>query len=316
MPEQLRKQWFLIGLLSALAGGYLLQQPLTAIADATWLRSTLVASVLFMMGLAFSMQSLVDSIRQPKAAMLAFSLNVVAVPLAAASVAWVLPTALSGGLIVAAAVPCTLASASIWVRRAGGDDTVSMLVTVSTNLLCFIIAPTTLLLLIGQRVELDFMQQVTKLALLVVVPLSLAQLLRQSQSIAAVVDRHRPKISIASQCGILMMVTLGTVATSRKLAANESAPSLPDTLLMIAMAIAVHCVVLIAGWLLARTLGLRRPQQVAVAIAGSQKTLMVGLQIAVDCGVSMMPMIAYHISQLVIDTIIVDRWADSDDELS
>jgi sodium/bile acid cotransporter 7 len=35
---------------------------------------------------------------------------------------------------------------------------------------------------------------------------------------------------------------------------------------------------------------------------------MVGLQIAIDCGVSVIPMLVYHLSQLIIDTVIADRW--------
>jgi hypothetical protein len=36
---------------------------------------------------------------------------------------------------------------------------------------------------------------------------------------------------------------------------------------------------------------------------------MVGLQIGLDFGVSILPMIIYHVSQLMIDTLLVDRWA-------
>lgn len=62
---------------------------------------------------------------------------------------------------------------------------------------------------------------------------------------------------------------------------------------------------------MAKKLGLRRPQQTAVAIAGSQKTLMVGLQLAIDCSVSTVPMVAYHLSQLLIDTVFASKVAGS-----
>jgi sodium/bile acid cotransporter 7 len=45
-----------------------------------------------------------------------------------------------------------------------------------------------------------------------------------------------------------------------------------------------------------------------VAFAGSQKTLMVGLQVSMELGVSILPMVAYHVSQLIVDTLIADRW--------
>jgi len=72
---------------------------------------------------------------------------------------------------------------------------------------------------------------------------------------------------------------------------------------------AAHLAVLWAGVLAARWAGRGRDAQIAVGIAGSQKTLMVGLQTAIDCGVSVIPMIVYHVAQLVWDTLIAQRWA-------
>ena len=77
---------------------------------------------------------------------------------------------------------------------------------------------------------------------------------------------------------------------------------------MILTCVAIHTLSLYAGILLAKRAGIDRSAQIAVGIAGSQKTLMVGLQIAIDLGVSVIPMLAYHIGQLIIDTIIADRW--------
>ncbi len=54
--------------------------------------------------------------------------------------------------------------------------------------------------------------------------------------------------------------------------------------------------------------GIPRKQRIGVAISGSQKTLMIGLKIALDCGVSIVPMVAFHVGQLLIDTLIADRW--------
>jgi|GEM_PF-6661571 len=36
---------------------------------------------------------------------------------------------------------------------------------------------------------------------------------------------------------------------------------------------------------------------------------MVGLQIGLDFGVSILPMIIYHVGQLMLDTLIVQHWA-------
>ncbi|MEZ6089467.1 MAG: bile acid:sodium symporter, partial [Pirellulaceae bacterium] len=264
--KQIRKQWFLIGLLSALVIGYVARQPLSPIAQAAWLRSAIVASVLFLMGLVFSMQALVRSLRNPKAAMLATGLNILAVPAIAYLLSRFLPASLGGGLIVASAVPCTLASASLWTRRAGGDDAVSMMVTVFTNLLCFVIAPTTLILLLGKSAKIDFVDQVTKLGLLVVVPLCVAQILRRSPHIVHSVAKHKSILSIAAQTGILIMVALGMVVTSQRIAASETSVQFGAVAWMIVLAALLHLIVLGIGWYAAQAARLSRPQQIAVAI--------------------------------------------------
>ena len=47
---------------------------------------------------------------------------------------------------------------------------------------------------------------------------------------------------------------------------------------------------------------------VAVGFAGSQKTLMVGLTIALQFGgLTILPMLAYHVLQLLIDTLLANR---------
>ena len=46
---------------------------------------------------------------------------------------------------------------------------------------------------------------------------------------------------------------------------------------------------------------------IAVGISGSQKTLMVGLQVCLDLGITILPMVAFHVAQLLVDTLIADR---------
>ena len=83
---------------------------------------------------------------------------------------------------------------------------------------------------------------------------------------------------------------------------------------MLVIASTIHLVAMWLGIFLSRLLGLPRQSQIAVGISGSQKTLMVGLQIAIDCGVSVIPMMVYHLAQLLLDTLIVQRWRQDESE--
>ena len=72
----------------------------------------------------------------------------------------------------------------------------------------------------------------------------------------------------------------------------------------------MHLTALWLGLKLSAAFGIAWPDTIAVAFAGSQKTLMVGAYIALAVGpLAILPMVAYHAVQLFVDTLIADRWA-------
>ena len=70
----------------------------------------------------------------------------------------------------------------------------------------------------------------------------------------------------------------------------------------------LHLAAVAAGHGLALGAGMNRRDRIAIGFAGSQKTLMVGLHIALVYygGLAVLPMVAYHTGQLILDTIIGD----------
>lgn len=309
MLSFLTRQWFLLALALSLALGFGGGKGLGPLADAAWFRSGVVAAVMFLMGLTLRPQVMIGSIRRPRAWSLAVLINAAGVPLLAILPAMALSPALGGGLLVAVVVPCTLASASVWTRKAAGDDAVAMMVTVLTNLFCFAIAPIWLIVLLGQRVQITFADQALKLALLVALPLLVAQGVRRL-GLARWADANKKGLSVLAQLGILVMVVVGAYQASRRFpAVGLSGVDWVDSVAMVFAAGGVHVTALLLGVGLARAIRLSAAEQIAVGISGSQKTLMVGLQIAIDCGVSVLPMIAYHVGQLLIDTIAAQWWA-------
>ena len=78
-------------------------------------------------------------------------------------------------------------------------------------------------------------------------------------------------------------------------------------MLMIAIVLSLHTGMFLAGYGLSRLLQLAQADATAVGFSGSQKTLVVGLEMAVQAGGSILPMISYHVGQLLIDTLFADR---------
>jgi solute carrier family 10 (sodium/bile acid cotransporter), member 7 len=276
------------------------------LAHSSLLRTGIVVTVMALMGWTLQPKSIGRSIRNPLAAMLAIGVNIFVVPLLAWPSLWLLPTELAGGLIVASLVPCTLASAAVWTRSAGGDDAIAMMTTVVTNLTCFLVAPIGLWWLLGQRAQIDVDGQMRSLLWQVVLPLIAGQAAR-AIGFADFADRHKKGIANAAQVGILFMVMLGSVISAERLATQP--PGMGGALVAAgALACVIHIAALAVGYLVAKSFGFARPQQIAITISGGQKTLMVGLQLALSCGVSVLPMVMYHVSQLFIDTLVVRWW--------
>jgi sodium/bile acid cotransporter 7 len=141
MRSILQRNWFLIGLALAVTVGILGHGQLDWLAQQKWLRSGTVFVVLFVMTLPLKAEAILRVVRQPFPALLASSINLGLIPPLAWLLSPLLPLPLARGLIVAAATPCTVASAAVWTRKAGGNDAVAIMVTVLTNVSCFAITP-------------------------------------------------------------------------------------------------------------------------------------------------------------------------------
>ncbi len=310
--RSLAKNWFLISLILALAIGLLAHEPLSPLSASTWIQSTIVFVVMWMMAAPIPSELIRNSAMRPWPAILATLMNLGFLPVLAYLLSPLLSSELAGGLIVAASVPSTQASAAVWTRKAGGDDTVAVFVTLITNLTCALVTPALLVWLIGRQVQLDMRALSWTLLLLVVLPISIAQSMRFSSRFAQRVNDRKALLSTLCQVGILSMVMLGAVQMGDRLSSTSAASlSVAAIATVILLTSVNHVTTLIAGWNLATVTGVARPQRIAVALSGSQKTLMIGLKLAIDCGVSILPMVIYHVGQLIIDALIVDWWQRS-----
>jgi sodium/bile acid cotransporter 7 len=308
MWHQLQHRWFLLALIVVLAGGMGWPELLTPLADAMP-RSSLVAAVMFLMALPLETAVVWQAIRRPGPAWLAALVNSGLAPPLGWLVAWWLPSELATGVIVAMTVPCTLAAATVWTRRAGGNDAVSILVTMITNLACFLVVPGWLWLLVGAKVSFDYAGLVWQLVLLVVLPIVVAQGLRQHRQLGNWATWHKSGLSTLAQIGILSMVLVGAVGCGQRIhdAANGHVLSLQNVTIMLIAVAAAHLTLFAVGLSAARGLAMTRPDAIAVGIAGSQKTQMVGLYLALQFGpLAILPMVAYHATQLLLDTLLAD----------
>lgn len=314
MISALKRHWFLVTLVLVVVLGFTAPAPLVRLAEMAWVRNGIVAAVLFLMALPIEARQIREAVSRPVAPLTAVAIAYLFQPVVAWLLAFSLSPAGAHGLIIASIVPSTLASGVVWTRRAGGNDAIAMVVTVLTNGFCFLVAPLWLWLLLGAADDTGrWLALIPQLATLVVAPMALAQFLRRWSAIASTAGSYRVTLSTASQLGILAMVALGTARVANPAAAGEAVPTpwlepIGITLLVILL----HTLSLAAGYWLSLGLRLSRPDAIAVAISGSQKTLMIGLALAIDLRASILPLLTYHISQLFIDTFFADRMRQSE----
>ena len=317
MRSFLARRWFLIVLVAVLALGFGAHDWLAKLAQAAP-KNLIVALVLFFMSLPLDARAMWHAMSRPGPALLATVVNSAVVPLLAWSVApWLTPE-FGIGLVIIAAIPCTLASAAVWTRRAGGNDAVALMVTMITNLTCFLVTPAWLRVITNTEASLDFYSMMRQLLLFVVLPILVAQLCRLRLEVANWATRRKVELSAFSQCGILSIVFFGAIDGGARLASGEDASiHWQDWAMMLLAVNLVHAAALFLGHLLALLFRLDRADRIAVGFAGSQKTLAIGLAIGPQYfgGLTILPMIAYHVCQLLFDTLVIDFLRGREDRL-
>lgn len=312
MLRLIRGQIFLVGLALSVVLGFCGHSWLSPLAAMPWLKTCIVLTVMSMMAAPVPLELFVKTVSKPWPGILASIVCLGVTPVLGWLGHFFLQTELAGGLIVACCVPSTLASSAVMTRKAGGDDTVAIFVTILTNLGCVVATPFWLVLLMGEGATLGVVDLVKELALLVVLPIVSVQTVRWiSPSFSIWAKEAKGMLSVACQVGILLMVCLGAVQMGDKWDDPGSAAglSLLSVAAVVVLGLTIHLFSLGLGLYSARATGVRREQAIGVAFSASQKTLMIGINLCIDYGVSILPMIAYHVAQLLVDAFIAEYWS-------
>lgn len=214
------------------------------------------------------------------------------------------------GTMVAVAAPCTLASAAVWTRKAGGNYSAAILVTLFTNGICFILTPFWVYYLTGEEFQIPLSKMIFRLFLMVVLPMIIAQVIRRFGGVSNWAKAKKPTLGILAQSGILIMVLLGAIGNGNQLLAkSEIGIDFLQVGMMFVAVNLIHQVMFVVSFFSARAVGCTLEDQIAAGFSGSQKTLMVGLWVADSLSFSILPMMVFHVSQLIADTIIAQKFA-------
>ena len=322
MTSAIQRHWFLIGLVTLIPAALVLAQSspptlLISIIDNVP-TSLCTAAILFLMSVTLNSSRLVDSLRRPTPVLTACTVNQLIIPLMALPLLSLQKSAdMKTGLLIAASVPCTMAAASVWTRRAAGNDAVSLLVTLLTNGLCFVITPAWMTVghlwfgISDTSSGLQFSDMVMRLTTAALLPAIAGQTLRRSGTISELVDRHKPWFSNTAQIIILSLVFVSAFRGGLQFTEGGMSDNLrhKEFAIVWVCCIALHLAAMAIVWLVTGFGHFSIEDRRACVFAGSQKTLPIGILVSQASGLpfSLLPMLMYHASQLFIGTWIADR---------
>lgn len=316
MLRSLVRHWFLLALLIEVAAAWTwphILEPATA-----WLEPrAVVLGALFLMAWTLPSRSLAAEIARPAAALWAVALSYGALPAAAWVLgAWLPQTDLHVGTLISVTGPCTLASAVLWTRLAGGKEATALLVTVLSTASSWLITSAWLTATTGTIIALDVGGMMVDLLLYLLLPVAAGQLCRAIPPLLTIADRYRTALGVLSQVLILAILLRAAAQVGIHLHAGSAALSAGVILIAAGYCMGLHLAALAAGWYSSGWLRFDRSRRIAVAFSCSQKTLPIALLIFNDYFADQFPLaivsiLFYHVGQLLWDTAIA-RWLRRD----
>lgn len=227
---------------------------------------------------------------------------------------WVRPLLgdqLTAGLIFLCVLPSTVQSSIAFTSIARGNVAAALCAASASNLLGVLVTPLLLALLLHEDGVSLSGSAVQKLALQLLLPFALGQLLRPR--IASFMQRHKRLLGLVDRSTILLVVyaafSAGVVA-----GVWQRLPLL-TLLLVLLLASALLAVVLALTTFTSRCLGFSKEDEIAIVFCGSKKSLASGLPMAsvlfpaAIVSATVLPLMLFHQVQLVACAYLAGRYA-------
>jgi sodium/bile acid cotransporter 7 len=218
------------------------------------------------------------------------------------------------GLFLIACAPCTLGSAVLWTRMGGGNEATALLTIFLTTSTSWLFTNAWLSLSAGSSLAAaQSMQIMVVLLVSLVVPVGLGQACRAVPVLVRFAEHRRAAIDVLAQLLILSIIIKAAAQVGQRLHGGSARLDAGMALWTAGACAALHLLALATGFWTSRLFGWDRARQVAVAFAGSQKSLPVALLLfdryfKEEMPLAIVPLLFYHVGQLILDTPLARRF--------
>jgi sodium/bile acid cotransporter 7 len=314
MTAFFKKYWFFGGIILAVLGGYGLRD------QNAWLREYDILTIgifiaFFITGLTLETSQLSTQLRQFKAPLAAMVSSLVFIPLLARGLAgFVLSREYVIGVCIIATAPVTVVSGTVMTIIGRGNIPLSLFICVLGNFIGIFTIPFSLQLLVaaGGHVDLPLLKMLLNLITTVLVPIVLGYLLRLR--LRGFRSRHKLAFSVFQQSMVLLIIFNAVAGSGPNI--REAGATL---LYLLVFILFLHSLILAMNFGISKIIGLDRPSTTAFTIHTSQKTLAVSYLVwsgyfASEYPLALIPGIVYHLTQMIMDTFLAERFRKLSDE--
>ncbi|MFW2589391.1 bile acid:sodium symporter family protein [Sagittula sp. SSi028] len=274
-----------------------------------------VALLFFLYGAKLDTGSVIEGMTNWRLQGMTFLATYVMFPIVGFVLAWlagpVLGATVTLGLLFLAVLPSTVQSSIAFTSIAGGNVPAAICAASVSNLIGVVLTPLLVALLLKTGEGGISTDSVVKIATQILLPFVIGQIARPW--VGALVKRHKTLTTVVDRGAILLIVysafSAGTV--------SGLWDAIPVTTLLLLIAVVWVFLAITMGLMVwtGRLSGLPAPDRAVLFYCGSTKSLASGLPIATalfaasDVGAIVLPLMIYHMSQLLVCAFVSQKAA-------
>ena len=226
----------------------------------------------------------------------------------------ILSTDLADGMVVSACLPMTINMVLVLTKASGGDESLAIVNAASGNLVGVFLSPVLILGYLGVTGDIDLAEVFYKLALRVVLPVAVGQVIQKTMpQVVAFQKKHKKQFKKFQEYCLVFVVYTVFCRTFE----DGSDSSIGDVFLMILFIFLFLISFMAIAWLALGLLFPNAPEQRVMGLFGcTHKTVAMGVPLInaiyednSAVGLYTLPLLIWHPMQLVIGTFLAPRLA-------